>query len=73
MPTPLSERVRKRRAALRASGLRPLQIWIPDTRHPGFAQECARQAALTAEADADDDGLRDFLDAALSDLDHPDA
>ena len=31
MPTPVSERVQKRRDALRAAGLRPVQIWVPDT------------------------------------------
>ena len=46
MPTPTSERVQKRRDALRAAGLRPVQMWMPDTRRPGFAAECGRQAAL---------------------------
>ena len=38
------ERVRKHRAALRAAGLRPVQIWVPDTRRRGFAAECRRQS-----------------------------
>ena len=46
MSTPVSQRVRKRRDALRAAGLRPVQIWVPDTRRPGFADECRRQARL---------------------------
>jgi len=29
---------------LRAGGLRPVQIWVPDTRRPGFAEECRRQS-----------------------------
>lgn len=41
-----SDRVRAHRAALRAAGLKPLQIWVPDTRRPGLAEECARQSAL---------------------------
>lgn len=69
MPTPVSERVQKRRAALRAAGLRPVQIWVPDTRRPGFAAECRRQAALVAQADRADADLGDFMDAALTDLD----
>ena len=69
MPTPVSERVRKRREALRAAGLRPVQIWVPDTRRPGFAEECRRQAALVAAANRADAGLSDFLDAALEDID----
>ena len=70
MPAPVSERVQKRRDALRAAGLRPVQIWVPDTRRPGFANECRRQAALVARADRRDARLDDFMDAALSDLDN---
>ena len=69
MPTPVSERVQKRRAALRAAGLRPVQIWVPDTRRPGFAAECRRQAVLVAQADRTDADLGNFMDAALTDLD----
>lgn len=69
MPIPVSERVQKRRAALRAAGLRPVQIWVPDTRRPGFTAECRRQAALIAEADRHDTELSKFMDAALADLD----
>jgi hypothetical protein len=38
--------VQKHRAALRKSGLRPVQIWVPDTRREGFAAECRRQSLL---------------------------
>ncbi len=69
MPTPVSERVEKRRAALRAAGLRPIQIWVPDTRRPGFAEECRRQARTVAQADMADQSLIDFMEAALLDLD----
>ena len=41
-----ASRVQKHRAALRASGLRPVQIWVPDTRSNGFAEECRRQSLL---------------------------
>jgi hypothetical protein len=68
MPMPLAERVQKRRAALRAAGLRPVQIWVPDTRRPGFAEECLRQTKMVAEADLADAELMGFLDAALLDL-----
>jgi hypothetical protein len=40
---PVAQRVRKHRIALRAAGLRPVQIWVPDTRRAGFAAECRRQ------------------------------
>jgi hypothetical protein len=31
--------------------LRPVQIWVPDTRAAGFAAECARQARLIRESE----------------------
>lgn len=71
MPSPVNERVRKRRENLRAAGLRPLQIWVPDTRRPGFAEECRRQSRLVAAADAADPDLTAFLDDALADLGEP--
>ncbi|HXX86306.1 MAG TPA: antitoxin MazE family protein [Casimicrobiaceae bacterium] len=46
MATSSAARVQKRRAALRKAGLRPVQIWVPDTRRPSFAKECRRQAGL---------------------------
>ena len=32
----------------RAQGLRPVQIWVPDARAPGFAEELARQCRAEA-------------------------
>jgi hypothetical protein len=26
--------------------MRPIQIWVPDTRRAGFAEECRRQSLL---------------------------
>lgn len=46
-----------------------MQIWVPDTRQPGFAAECARQGALMASADRQDPDLAEFMDVALNDLD----
>jgi hypothetical protein len=51
-----ADRVRRRRDKMRAAGLRPIQIWVPDTRAPGFAEECRRQCALIAAADETDAG-----------------
>lgn len=68
MPAPLSERVQKHRKGLRAAGLRPLQIWVPDTRSPGFEAACREQAARAAAADAADKDLAGFLDAAFDDI-----
>jgi hypothetical protein len=65
MATPVAVRVQKRRDALRMAGLRPVQIWVPDTRRPDFAVECQRQSRLVAQADSADADLLDFMDQAL--------
>ncbi len=44
MGATISLRVQKHRASLRASGLRLVQIWVPDRRRQGFAEECRRQS-----------------------------
>lgn len=59
------ERVKKHRANLRKNGLRPMQIWVPDTRRVGFAQECARQSALLKNDPQERETLQ-FLDDAAS-------
>jgi len=46
MAASVAARVNKRREALRLAGLRPVQIWVPDTRRASFADECRRQSEL---------------------------
>jgi hypothetical protein len=67
--THVNARVRKHRDALRMAGLRPVQIWVPDTRRPDFAEECRRQSRLAAQADTADMDLQRFMDEALADVD----
>jgi len=69
MATPVNQRVQKHREALRMAGLRPVQIWVPDTRRPGFQEECRRQCRLVAQADSADAAIQQFMDAALADVD----
>jgi len=59
---------RDKKNAMREAGMRPVQIWVPDTRATDFAEEAARQAALVASADRADAALGSFLDGALADL-----
>lgn len=62
-------RVQKHREALRQAGLRPVQIWVPDTRRANFAQECERQVKLVAEADQlDMEALDAFMNESLADV-----
>lgn len=70
MPTAhVNQRVRKHRDALRMAGLRPVQIWVPDTRRPDFAQECRRQCLPVAQADSADTAKQRFMDESLADVD----
>lgn len=64
----VNARVQKHRDALRRAGLRPVQLWVPDTRRPDFAQECQRQSLLVAQADHGDVELQQFMDSALADV-----
>jgi hypothetical protein len=55
-------RVRAHRDRLRAQGLRPLQIWVPDVTAESFAAEAHRQSrAVAASAAAEED--QSFVDA----------
>lgn len=45
---PTSIKVEEHRRRLRAQGLRPIQIWVPDTRAPRFRDEAHRQSAAVA-------------------------
>ena len=61
-------RVRQHRQRLRAQGLRPVQIWVPDVNAEGFAAEAHRQSrAVAASAAAEDDQA--FVDS-VSDWPH---
>ncbi len=51
---------------MRQAGLRPVQMWVPDTRKPGFAEECRRQGQVAADADLADPDLLEVMDAALA-------
>ena len=68
MAVSVTARVQKRRDALRMAGLRPVQIWVPDTRRPDFAAECRRQSRLVSESDRADAEMMEFMDATLSDV-----
>ena len=37
-----AKRVRKHREKMKAAGLKPVTIWVPDVSAPGFKEEIAR-------------------------------
>jgi len=63
MGATVAERVQKRRNALRMAGLRPVQLWVPDTRRESFAAECHRQSALLKK-DPQETELLKFIEVA---------
>jgi Protein of unknown function (DUF3018) len=44
-------RVQAHRRRLRAQGLRPVQIWVPDTRAPEFERQAHEQSVAVASSD----------------------
>lgn len=60
MPSSVRHRVQVHRAHLRAQGLRPVQIWVPDIRSPAFKEEARRQSRAVAVA-AGEGEVMDFL------------
>ena len=60
-------RVGEYRARLRAQGLRPVQIWVPDVDAPSFHSEAHRQSLAVASSAGEFDDQA-FIDA-ISDRD----
>jgi hypothetical protein len=56
------DKVRAHRKRLRARGLRPIQVWVPDTRTAAFKVQAHRQSLAVAQSPyARRD--QDFIDA----------
>lgn len=55
------EKQQRYRSRLNRRGLRPVQIWVPDTRSAGFAAECERQARLVGKG-RDEAAVMAFID-----------
>lgn len=60
--TDTSDRVAKHRAALRAAGLRPIQIWVPDVRSKSFVLKAHRQSLAVAKSCHERED-QEFIDA----------
>ena len=53
----VARRVQKHRQSLRAAGLRPIQIWVPDVRSKSFAVQARRQSLAIARSAQEQDDL----------------
>lgn len=59
-PLKARERMKTYRSRKQASGLRLVQLWVPDTRSRHFAAECRRQSRLLKGDPAETEAL-DFI------------
>jgi hypothetical protein len=62
-----AQRVHKHRKTLRAAGLRPIQIWVPDVRSKRFIAQARSQSIAIARSAQEQDDLA-FIEA-LADWD----
>ena len=65
------ERMRGYRARKQATGLRLIQLWVPDTRSKRFAAECKRQSRLLKGDPAEAEALQFIERAGAWDDDAP--
>lgn len=59
---PTRAKVKEHRDRLRAQGLRPIQIWVPDVRSPNF-EEAARRQALAVASSGHATADQEFMDS----------
>lgn len=62
------ERTRTYRERMRAKGLRPYQVWLPDRESPAFREELRREAQLVARSE----GERRYVAGLAADVDDVD-
>ncbi|WP_442594895.1 antitoxin MazE family protein [Parapusillimonas sp. JC17] len=62
-----ADKVARHRSRLRASGLRPLQIWVPDTRDADYARRIRNQC-IALRNDAAELEVLAFAEAAANDI-----
>lgn len=72
-PLTASAKMRRYRAKLRAKGLRPVQIWLPDTKDPKFRAEAQRQMKIISQS-REEKEIMAWIEAATAEVmaDEPD-
>ena len=66
-PLTTAERAARRRAKLRAQGLRLNQFWLPDENDPEFVREAERQSRLAAQC-SDSEEVQKLIDSWTDEL-----
>jgi len=62
-----AKHVQRYRDRMRRAGLRLVQLWVPDSRKPGFAEECRRQSRLAARDRELEGEVLDWVESAHDD------
>lgn len=61
MKNQVNEKVARYRSRMKDAGMRPIQIWVPDTRQPKFSQELSRQIKVLQNQPEENAAL-DFIE-----------
>ena len=61
-PTPPATRMAAYRRRMRAAGLRPVQIWVPDVKSPEFIAECKAISRAIAKHDPEGEEIQKWID-----------
>ncbi len=66
MATNAAQKMGRYRAKLKASGLRPVQIWVPDIRSKSIIEEIRRQSLRVSSASEESETM-DFVEKIMDD------
>ena len=59
-----AQKMKGYRSRLRASGLRPIQLWVPDVRSQKIIDEIRKQS-LRVSSDSQDNHIMDFVESVM--------
>jgi hypothetical protein len=59
-----AQKMKEYRSRLRASGLRPIQLWVPDVRSQKIINEIRKQS-LRVSSDPQDSNIMDFVESVM--------
>ena len=59
-----AQKMKEYRSRLRASGLRPIQLWVPDVRSQKIINEIRKQS-LRVSSDSQDSRIMDFVESVM--------
>ena len=62
-PSAIRESVQRYRERMRHAGFRLVQLWVPDTRAQGFAEECRRQSRAASRSKRAENDVMTWIEA----------